>query len=196
MGMFDSISCKYKLPQPENPQGFTGTTDFQTKDFENALDLYLIKEDGALYRVCAEYSEIDPNFESKSIFDFPHREKIREWEEPQIVTKTIQMYDYINCDDGDFDFWIEYELIFVDGVVKSATIAKFEATDNKQRKENNKKFEKEMREYQEFRKTFFYRFFYQYYCKFVDFLTYKVMSKLGQFLQSNSYKLNKLLKIK
>lgn len=194
--MFDSISCKYKLPQPENPQGFTGTTDFQTKDFENALDLYLIKEDGALYRSCVEYSEIDPNFKPKTIFDFPHREKIREWEEPQIITQTISIYDYIESEDCDFDFWIEYNVVFVEGVVKSATIAKFEATDNKQRKENNKKFEKEMREHQEFRKTLFYSFFYQYYSKFVDFLTYKVMSKLGNFLQSNSYKLNRLLKIK
>ena len=194
--MFDSISCKYKLPQPENPHGFTGTTDFQTKDFENALDLYLIKEDGALYRVCAEYSEIDPNFKPKSIFDYPPREKIREWEERQNITQTISMYDYINWDDGDFDFWIEYDVVFVDGVVKSATIAKFEASDNKQRKENNRKFEKEMREYQEFRKTFFYRFFYRFYVKFVDLITYKTMNKLGQFLQNNSYKLNKVLKFK
>jgi hypothetical protein len=194
--MFDSISCKYKLPQPENPKGFTGTTDFQTKDFENTLDNYLIKEDGALYRICAEYSEIDPNFKPKSIFDFPHREKIREWEEPQIITQTIQMYDYINWDDGDFDFWIEYDVVFVDGVVKSAAIAKFEATDNKQRKENNKRFNEEMRAHHEFRKTLFYRFFYQFYTKFVDFITYKTMNKLGNFLLSRSYKLNKVLKFK
>jgi hypothetical protein len=106
------------------------------------------------------------------------------------------MYDYINWDDGDFDFWIEYDVVFVDGVVKSAAIAKFEATDNKQRKENNKRFNEEMRAHHEFRKTLFYRFFYQFYTKFVDFITYKTMNKLGNFLLSRSYKLNKVLKFK
>lgn len=52
MGMFDSIECNYPLPLPLEvidvlPDIYD--QEFQTKDLENLLDLYYLKEDGCLY---------------------------------------------------------------------------------------------------------------------------------------------------
>jgi hypothetical protein len=45
MGMFDYLICKYPLPRPEMQ-----LCEFQTKSFENALELYEITVDGRLVR--------------------------------------------------------------------------------------------------------------------------------------------------
>ena len=37
MGMYDSIICKYPLPMPEDPKGYTGSREFQSKDLDCAL---------------------------------------------------------------------------------------------------------------------------------------------------------------
>ena len=43
MGMFDYIKCEYPLPDKE-----VQNHDFQTKDFDNAMDCYTITADGKL----------------------------------------------------------------------------------------------------------------------------------------------------
>jgi hypothetical protein len=43
MGMYDEIKCEYKLPDSEVQEHI-----FQTKDFENLLDRYIITEEGKL----------------------------------------------------------------------------------------------------------------------------------------------------
>lgn len=47
--MFDEINCKYPLPMPADPQGYTGSVDFQTKSLNNALDKFEIREDDTLW---------------------------------------------------------------------------------------------------------------------------------------------------
>ena len=61
MGMFDEIVCKYHLPLPEDTKGFR-PYGFQTKDLDNALDCYEIREDGTLWlRECErEYTDGNP----------------------------------------------------------------------------------------------------------------------------------------
>jgi len=44
MGMYDTVKCKYPLPQHTEVQDHT----FQTKDFDCVLDEYTITEDGKL----------------------------------------------------------------------------------------------------------------------------------------------------
>jgi hypothetical protein len=56
MGMFDYIRVETSLP------GFAGdltTTNFQTKDLDNALDTYVITKNGQLYKEEWEYKWID-----------------------------------------------------------------------------------------------------------------------------------------
>ncbi len=51
MGMYDSIECKCWLPMPDEPKGYTGSHGFQTKDFDCALDIYIIDENGKMHVV-------------------------------------------------------------------------------------------------------------------------------------------------
>ena len=63
--MFDTITCKYPLPRPDNPMELKdfnfNDISFQTKDLENNLDNYEIREDGSLWirRTESEYLEGD-----------------------------------------------------------------------------------------------------------------------------------------
>lgn len=57
MGLFDNVKFSYPLPIPQ-AQGEI----FQTKDFENQLDTYLVKQDGSLWRVDYDIEDrSDPN---------------------------------------------------------------------------------------------------------------------------------------
>jgi hypothetical protein len=75
MGMFDDVVCKYPLPLPEDPKGYCNDK-YQTKDFDNAMDVYEIREDGTLWLRCAEYEYADGNPNAKSLIEkLPTREK-------------------------------------------------------------------------------------------------------------------------
>jgi len=53
--MFDTLYCKYPLPYVD---GITIDTEFQTKDFDNALDKYIITEEGKLLQITHRYEEV------------------------------------------------------------------------------------------------------------------------------------------
>ena len=62
MGMYDDIVCKYPLPLPEDTKGYVPDR-FQTKDLENLLNLYEIREDGTLWLYECEHvcTEVEPD---------------------------------------------------------------------------------------------------------------------------------------
>lgn len=57
MGMFDTIKVQMKIP------GFTEVPDveFQTKSFDNAMENYVISNNGELYREVWDYKWVDDN---------------------------------------------------------------------------------------------------------------------------------------
>ena len=63
MGMFDNIECNYPLPLSKelieledfNIYG----VEFQTKSFENLMELYIITEEGELFRKKIDYKWVD-----------------------------------------------------------------------------------------------------------------------------------------
>ncbi len=117
MGMYDDIVCKYPLPLPEDTKGYI-PNGFQTKDFDNALDHYEIREDGTLWlHECErEYTEGDPN--GKTFFEKYGMVKVtKDWWTHVKTTSTILMYHYSNYNDGPYDYWVEFEIVFIDGVI-------------------------------------------------------------------------------
>jgi hypothetical protein len=67
MGMFDSIRCDYPLPLPlevvdKLPDIYE--KEFQTKDFENLLDYYILTEEGELlfHKKKYEWRDDDSSF--------------------------------------------------------------------------------------------------------------------------------------
>ena len=190
--MYDDIVCKYPLPLPEDTKGFVPLR-FQTKDLDNALDCYEIREDGTLWlRECErEYTEGDPN--GKTFFEkFGMVKETKVWWTHVKTTNTIRMYDYNNYNDGSYDYWVEFEIVFIDGVINKINLVKFEATDNSKRKENDRQFIEELKKNKEFESTNLYKLVIKPYNKIIRFIC-KLIYNFGSFLIAKVWKLERKL---
>jgi hypothetical protein len=192
MGMYDDIVCKYPLPLPEDTKGFVPLR-FQTKDLDNALDCYEIREDGTLWlHECErEYTEGDPN--GKTFFEkFGMVKVTKDWWTHVKTTRTIRIYDYNNYNDGPYDYWVEFEIVFIDGVIDKIKLIKFDATDNSKRKENDRQFIEELKKNKQFESTNLYKLVIKPYNKIIRFIC-RLLYSTGSFLIANVWKLERKL---
>jgi len=154
--MFDTITCKYPLPRPDNPMELKdfnfNSTSFQTKDLENVLDDYEIREDGSLWIRRTESEHVEGDKKAKSFIDrFGHMKLIKEWWEPTKFTGVIEFYNSIGFDgevDRDSyekDYWVEFIATFVDGQITTVGLLKFEGTNNAERKKRDAEWKEKMR---------------------------------------------------
>lgn len=187
MGMYDDIVCKYPLPLPDDTKGYV-TEGFQTKDLENILNHYEIREDGTLWLYESEHECNGVESNGWPIIV----EKNARWTFCKI-TKSIRMYDYQHAN-GEYDYSVEYEVVFVDGVINRIELIKFETIDNKERKENNRKFIEELKKRRDFELTLFYRFFGKPYNKIIRFI-FRSMYRVGTFMSSVYFKWERKLLI-
>lgn len=195
MGMFDTIICKYSLPMPEDPKGYTGSATFQTKDFDTGLDEYTIQEDGSLWIEERETEYVPGNPNSKALWErMGHINTIESWLEPLKITRTIQMYDYQHVRDGDYDYNIEYEVTFVDGNITNVKLIKFDAMDNKNRKQRDKEHFEEIRLRIEFEQKFYYKYFLKYYNKSLSSVCYYIY-KLTNAISTHIWNIERKLTI-
>lgn len=193
MGMYDDIVCKYPLPLPEDTKGFH-PYGFQTKNLDNALDCYEIREDGTLWlRECErEYTDGNPKGKTWS-------EKIGIVKETKVwwthvkLTKTINMYTYQHGE-GEYDYWVEFVIEFVDGVINKITLLKFDATDNVERKENDRQFVEGLKRRKEFESTLFFKLIGKPFNKTIWFITH-FLNIFGTFLIEVGWKLNRKLRL-
>ena len=182
--MFDTVICKYPLPMPSDPKGYSGSEDFQTKHLDCGLDTYEIAANGQLSVHKREGKLIEPNKEAKGLFDKIGRYEItKTWVEPVYDTLTMEMYDYEQSDKSEYDYFIQYEVVFIDGIVDEIKLIVFEATDNAERKKKDKEFDKKLKEWYEFTKTRKYKYFVGPYNKSIKFIFRKI-SKILSFLSS------------
>ena len=193
MGMFDDIVCKYPLPLPEDTKGFK-SNGFQTKDLENALDLYEIREDGTLwlYECEREYIEGDPNGVTFSERFGEVKEINKRWTHVKL-TKTINMYTYQHGE-GEYDYWVEFVIEFVDGVINKITLLKFDATDNAKRKEDFRLHIEELKRRREFESTVFYKLIGKPFNKTIWFISC-TSNTIGSFLIEFGWNLYRKVKI-
>jgi len=195
MGMYNSVDCHYPLPMPEDPKGYTGSHGFQTKDFECALDVYIIDKDGQLLieRRDSEWIEGDPN--GKSFLDkMGHVKTIKTWLEPLTNTCTIQFYDFIDSNKTDYDYFITYEAVFINGKISSVKIINFEANENAKRKIRDAEFAKKNKENYQFRQTWQYKYFVKPYNRVISFIFFKTIKVLS-FLSTTLYKIERNIRI-
>lgn len=177
MGMYDSVEVLYKLPLPENPMGYTGSDNFQTKDLENCLSIYQINENGELFKEEreTEWVEGDPN--SKTIFGkMGHAKTIKAWWEKVNYHGVLSIYDYRQTS-GDYDYWIEYKLTYSSGRIDSVEISQFECHSNKKRKEQDEEFKIRMQKRNVFINSKMYRYFFKHTNRLVYF-TFDKINKL------------------
>jgi hypothetical protein len=195
MGMFDTINCKIVLPMPDNPRGYTGSYSFQTKDFDCALDNYIIDENSNLLIVKTELKHVEGDPNDKSFFGrFGRMEKVKEWTEPTNITKCIEMYDYIQSNDTDYDYAISYNVYLSSGHVERITLNKFEAYDNVQRKKDDAEFIERLKKLKKFHDSFLYKYFYTH-INSVTRILFSLVYKFGLALSKNAYKLTEKLRI-
>lgn len=199
MGMYDTVECDYELPQPEDPKGYKNQTAFQTKDFDCTLSYYRIDSDGNLFENKTEVEYVEGDEPPGSLLKtLGHCKVTKKWNEPVNITTTIRMYDYTHSNNTQFDYWIEYEVCFVDGKLRSVKLVNFETHDNTSRKKQHELFEKQLAASIEYKKTFRYRYFGKHYNFVVNFIfrkLYSFSSKLIKCLQSITYLLNKLQRL-
>lgn len=193
MGMFDDIECKYPLPMPDDPKGYTGSKNFQTKDLDNSLSLYEIREDGTIWRKFVTKSEyVEGDKKSKSIMGrIGYLKELEHEYRQQFDMTNILMYDYIQTK-GDYDYSIDYEVNFENGVIKNVKIVNFEAADNKSRKERDAKWKEELKIRNKFTSTLRYRFVYQHWNKMIRFV-FRYLHSIVNFIHSNLYKIERYL---
>ena len=190
--MYDDIVCKYPLPLPEDTKGFVPLR-FQTEDFDNDLDCYEIREDGTLWlRECErEYTEGNPN--GKTFFEkFGMVKETKVWWTHVKTTSTIRMYDYYNYSDGPYDYWVEFEIVFIDGVIDKIKLIKFDAMDNSKRKEDFEHLIEKLKKNKEFESTNLYKLIIKPYNKIIRFICRSLYST-GSFLIANVWKLERKL---
>ena len=175
MGMFDDVICEYPLPLPENPRGYKGSKHFQTKDLENTLSKYEIRENGTLWvkNYLLKYHDGDPNgktFAEKA----PRSEVIEEWYDRVKYDGDLRIYDYQQTN-GGFDYDIEYIITFRRYKVKKVVLSSFNAHCNKSRLKKQEEYEKELKRIYEFKQTKRYRYFYSYYNKVTKYIVRSII---------------------
>ena len=150
--MYDTIICKYPLPMPSDPKGYAGSEDFQTKHLDCGLDTYEIAANGQLSVYKREGNYIEPDKEAKGLFEKIGRfEVTRTWLEPVYDTLTMEMYDYRESSESGYDYFVQYQVIFIDGIVDEIKLTTFEATDNSARKIKDEEFKKKMKAWYDFK---------------------------------------------
>jgi len=157
--MYDSINCKYPLPIPEDPKGYLGSREFQSKDLDCALSYYEIREDGSIWEEERETEYVPGNDKAKSFWDkIGHLKTIKSWYEPRCINDIINIYDYQQNDEGNYDYDIEYAIRFENGKIVDVKLVEFEAIDNTSRKKLHEENEQTLLKWIEYKKTYKYKF--------------------------------------
>ncbi len=195
MGMFDTILCKVSLPMPDDPKGYSGSSSFQTKDFDCALDNYIIDENNNLLIVQTDLKYVEGDSNDKSFFGrFGRMKKVKEWTEPTNITRCIEMYDYIQSNDTDYDYAISYNVYLSSGRVERITLNMFNAYENAQRKKDDAEFIERLKKLKKFHDSFLYKHFYIH-INSVTRLLGSVIYKIGILLTNIAIKIDSKLRI-
>lgn len=187
--MFDTIVVQCNLPMPEDPMGYSGSSEFQTKDLENCLLNYKIDKDGLFFVEKQTIERVPGNKNAKSILDRIGSMKIIErWWEKYDISNKIRFYDY-KTTNKDFDYDIEYEAQFLNGKLVEVKLFKFKAIENTSRKKMELAFKKEMFERRKFINSFKYKFFFRFWNSLLRFIS-RVVSKMSTFIVSHCNKMH------
>lgn len=187
--MFDTIECNYALDIPNAIKNYN-CKSFQTKDFDNLLDHYEIREDGTLWKEEKELQFIPGDKKGKTFSQqFGYFKTLNTWWTQLNITATITMYTHIVGDD-DYDYIIDYSVIFVDGKVREIIIDKFESISNISRKKIEHDIEISYERRKELESRWYYKFILKYYNKIIRKL-FKLVSVINCKLSSNLWKIER-----
>jgi hypothetical protein len=160
MGMFDNIRVKKQLPLDEDLGKLDtdwGKELFQTKDLDNALDLYEISEEGRLrhLRQSREW-KADPTAPLGGFYEVvsevweevPFHGVVRFYtshcDSPELDYDFINHHEQMSWEDimetEGYDWWIEFEAVFNHGHVGEIKLSKTEKSLIRKRLAGNKEW--------------------------------------------------------
>ncbi len=129
--MFDYIKCEYPLPSLKEAEELNINLKdvcFQTKDFENLMDEYVIKDDGKLYHIEKKYKWADDD----GSFLKGYMEEIDSKEVRIKHHGVIRFYHFetdLEKDGKYYSFCVDFDVKFNDGNLVSLDVAKIEVED-------------------------------------------------------------------
>ena len=103
------------------------------------------------------------------------------------------MYTYQHGD-GEYDYWVEFVIEFVDGVINKIELKKFEASGNEERKENFRLHIEELKRRKGFESTLFFKLIGKPFNKTIWFIT-RTINTIGSFLIEFGWRLYRKVKI-
>ena len=161
---------------PDDPKGFTGCKDFQTKDLENAMMTYHIDVSGQLY----------VRGSLRGWYDGDVSEEDKNKLTPENRNVVLFLYDYQTNDDKEFDYSIEYELVILNGKVTSCMLKQFEAIPNSDRRRQQSVWDNRDKIRREYMQTRFYLYFDRPWCIVTRWVFHRIHKTL-EYLSSKQY---------
>ncbi len=182
MGMFDSIKVDYPLPLPLEVINILPDIydqEFQTKDFDNLLDNYLLNEDGQLIHSKKEYKWKDDD----DSFLKGYMDVIKEEMVPFDFHGIVNFYCYETVhenptSDKAKDIIIDYMAKFTNGKLENIEILSYEIIDATVRIIDIKNL---MKEHEECRKRWYNK--YIFHTKYWRFIKNKIILDTIDFLK-------------
>ena len=190
MGMFDSISVAAQLPYSEEMKELGLDTNkhvFQTKDLDCLLNEYIIQGDSLYITKYKTETWVEGDTNSKSVLGrIGHLKKGEPYLELVDFHGKINFYDYVDDVQGKWDCWIEYVATFTNNKLTEIKLAKFEKTDNAERKERDRNWQEECRR----KNSLWYNkyFFHTKPVFWIKRILYRSLNRLGNFFTQLSYK--------
>lgn len=150
MGMFDNIECNYPLPLSKELIELEDfniyEVEFQTKSFENLMELYIITEEGELFRKKIDYKWVDDdNYFLKGYMKATREELIKE-----DFHGIVEFYCYehftkeVDNKTREISISVDYAAKFIDGKLVSIDLVNQSIEDTTEHYEKMQSLFKEM----------------------------------------------------
>lgn len=124
------------------------TVDLQTKDLEESLSTFRV-QNGQLFYERVEIEWVESNTPDNVFGGYA-----------QVISKNLEernnsaiVYGCDLRDAEDFDLWIEFKLVFLNGKLEEISLHEYRETDNSARKKREAEIFGELKEYQAFANT-------------------------------------------
>ena len=171
MGMFDTIEIHRKLPwavvdgvEAKDIKDLKKLVNwkeipFQTKSMDSCMEHYKIAVNGKLYVQRANYKEVEKRRSLKPLQTFPFLEIDGEpwFEGAARVPTSIVFYESVALE--PFDYWVEFEGIFLCGKLEKIKLVAVEKTSSEPRIANELRFKEELERGNKMRQRPWYRIY-------------------------------------
>lgn len=129
--------------------------DYQTKDLGETFTghFYLKKKDGVycLFKHDIEYKWVEGDKKGKHFLDrlgCMEEVSTKEILVNDIGTTTVKVYSHFEKE--NYDYWVEFDLVFLENELLKVEVAKIEEESSEHRKKSNEDFRKKLKEIDDF----------------------------------------------